>query len=224
MAVVVIADSRGRDLQQIMKREDQVREMYVESMGGAGSELAAIRAIPTIVRRNPKLVILMTGICDLTRRDRISRVTKIRHRELKGCVQEVVKGIEAAYEVINAMGNHKTSIATMTGLDLADYNNKARKNMTEAEYSKHREEGKRDHPDQELLNLAVIEINRRIVELNKKHGVPTTWTSTIVHSYYRNTHHHNYKKLRDGCHPDEGTKVKWARQILKSARYILDKN
>lgn len=163
----------------------------------------------------------MTGICDLTRRDRDSKKTKLRHKEEEECVIGVIKGIEAAYEIINAMGQHKISIATLTGLDLADYNNQARKRMSEEEYSTYCKEVKRGHQDQETLNKAVIEINRRITALNRKHGVPTTWTSTIVHSYYRNTHHNNYKKLRDGCHPDEGTKVKWSKQLLKSASHII---
>ena len=221
MAVVVIADSRGRDLQKLMNKEEPNYEIYVEAMGGAGSELAAIRAIPTIVRRKPTLVILMTGICDLTWRDKHSKVTKLRYREEEECVMGVMSGIESAHEVLGAMGQHKISVATLTGIDLADYNYPARRKMDEGEYANYCKNGKNEHKDQGKLNSAVIEINRRITELNKKNGVQTTWMSTIIHSYYRNVHHNKYKKLRDGCHPDEGTKVKWAKQLLKSIKHIL---
>lgn len=37
MAVVVIADSRGRDLQQLMREEAPEKEIYVETMRGASS-------------------------------------------------------------------------------------------------------------------------------------------------------------------------------------------
>lgn len=223
MATVVVADSRGRELQEIMKRSESDYDIYVEAMGGAGSELAAIRAIPVITRHKPELIIIMTGVCDLTWRNRQNKITALRYREEEECVGGVMRGIESAYEILGAMGQHKISIATLTGIDLTDYNNPRRRQMSEEEYSKYCREGKKEHPDQNMLNRVVIEVNRRITALNRKHGVPTTWTSTIVHSYYRNTHHHNYKRLRDGCHPDEGTKGKWAKLILKSIKHILKK-
>ena len=56
--------------------------------------------------------------------------------------------------------------------------------------------------------------------MNRTNEVPSTWTSTIVHSYYRKAHHHSYKKLADGCHLDEDTKKRWAKQIVKSIQLI----
>ena len=158
----------------------------------------------------------MTGICDLTWRDRRSHLTKLRSSSVEECVENVMGPLRAAYDIMESEGGVRLSIATLTGLDLADYNHKGRKFMGKEEYNKYSETVKVKHSDQRVLNEATIEINRRITALNKGHGIPTTWLSTVVHTYYRGIHHHNYKRLRDGCHPDEATKIRWCSQIRKT--------
>ena len=168
----------------------------------------------------PKIIIMMAGVCDITWKDRKNRTTRIRHEKVEETVEQVMSAARAAYEILETVGRHKISFATITGLDLADYNYRPRKYMSEVEYEEYINSTKVEDPHQKVLNNAVIEINRRITEMNKNNGVPSTWTSTTVHSYYRKIHHHNYKKLEDGCHPDQDTKDKWARQIVKSIQRI----
>ena len=104
-------------------------EVEVLATEGAGCELAANKAHAAIVRQKPARIILMTGICDLTWRDKRSKVTKLRYSEVKECVDRVMEAIRAACEILDNMGNHKVSIATITGIDLADYNLKKRRHM-----------------------------------------------------------------------------------------------
>ena len=105
-----------------------------------------------------------------------------------------------------------------------DYNHRQRARMGAEAYDQYCKRNKEIDNNQQVLDEAVVEINRRITELNKKNNVPTTWLSTVVHSYYRGKHHHNYKRLRDGCHPDEVTKKKWGKLIIKSVRNIQREN
>lgn len=222
MEVLVVADSRGRGLQPILDRGNEGKIVKVLAMGGAGSQIAAIRALHSIKRDKPELVILMTGICDLTWRDRRTHLTKLRSSSVNECVENVMGPLRAAYDIMESEGGVRPSIATLTGLDLADYNYKGRKHMSEDEYKQYSETVKERHKDQGTLNEATIEINRRITALNKGHGIPTTWLSTVVHTYYRGVHHHNYKRLRDGCHPDEGTKNSWCSQIRKTIKRLQE--
>lgn len=220
MVVLIIADSRGRGIQQLIENEEIGEEVHMTAIGGAGSEVAAIRAIPLITSCQPKVIILMTGICDLTWRDKHTKVTKLRHKVVKDCVGGVMRQFEAACEILDDMGRYKVSVATMTGLDLIDYNYKPRAQMGREAYNIYCQKNKGIHHDQQILNEAVIDINRKITEFNRLRGVPTTWLSTVVHSYYRGQHHHKYNKLRDGCHPDEETKRKWGKLLAKSIKNI----
>ena len=71
------------------------------------------------------------------------------------------------------------------------------------------------HPSQALLNNTVLEINRRLVQLNKANAVPTVWTAGLVHSCFKRAVHHYYIRLRDGCHPDYRTKKDWVDLLVK---------
>ena len=194
----------------------------VLTMSGNGSELAAIKAIKIVRDLKPKLIIITTGICDLTWRDKNTKKTKLRYSTVEECVTGVLEALKAAHDILESLGNCKISIATITGLDLADYNLRDRKNMNEEEYKNYCKNDKTITKEQDTLNSAIVEINRMITVMNKKAGVPTTWLSTVVHTYYRKTHHHNYNKLSDGCHPNDMTKLKWAKLIAKSIQHILN--
>lgn len=207
-------------LQQCIQKLLPDGRTQVLAHSGAGYELAAIKSMQTVLRVEPEIIIMMAGICDITWRDRRSKETRLRYEKAADSVGHVMEAAKAAFEILDAIGKHKISFATTTGLCLVDYNYKPRKYMTEDEYDLYVNSVKVDHPQQQVLNNSVIEINRQLTEMNKKNGVPSTWTSTVIHSYYRKVHHHNYKGLGDGCHPDEYTKNKWARQIVKSIKRI----
>ena len=90
MAVLIIADSRGRGLQDRIKGISN-NEVTVLTLSGAGSELAAIKSIETVKILKPKLIIITTGICDLTWRDRNTKITKLRHDTIRDCADGDLK-------------------------------------------------------------------------------------------------------------------------------------
>ena len=220
MDALVIADSRGRGIKRHMERILPEKNVQVLAHSGAGFELAAIKSLHTIRINKPHAIIIMAGVCDITRRDRTTKITQLRYENVEECVQHVINAAKAAYELLEAAGQHKISIATVTGLNLTDYNNRQRKYMTDDEYDSY-SNTRLEHSTQDCLNDSIIEINRQITALNKANAVPSTWTSTTVHSYYRKRHHHNYQNLADGCHPNEETKLRWAKQIAKSVHRMM---
>lgn len=213
---LVIADSRGRGLQQLISpRGSDACCVLVHS--GAGSELAVLRSLRAIDNVKPDLIILMTGICDLTWRHSRTGLTQLRSTEVDECVSRVLGAIRAALDLL-ATPARRISIATLTGLDLADYNHKPRRNMSDSEYEHYCKHVKIAHPHQGILNDTIVEVNRQIIALNKAASMPTTWLAGRVHSCFKNKYRHFYKHLIDGCHPSGGTRDFWAAQVSKSVK------
>ena len=189
----------------------------VLTIRGARFELAAIRALPVVAKLKPARIILLAGVCDLTFRDRRTKITELRHSTVKANVDQVLSAAKAAWDVLTAVGTHVVVFATVTGIELNDYNDPQRKFMDAATYKKYNLT-KAHHPRQALLNSSILEINRQLVQLNKANSVPTVWLAGIVHSRFKKAIHHYYIRLFDGCHPDNRTKAAWAELLVKYIR------
>ena len=224
MSILIIMDSRGRGLQEIFDTKYHSLGVKVLVHPGAGSELAALKSIPDIRRLVPKLIVLATGICDLTWRNRDTREVGLRHDTTHENVKNVTLALNTAYELIQSCGDYRVALATLTGADLSDCNHSPRKRMSMEQYLKYCINDKIQHPSQNVLNDSVLETNRHVLRINKRNGIKTVWLAGLVHAYYKKSYHHCYKRLIDGCHLDQGTKLAWANQINKSLIRILDRN
>ena len=218
MTVIIITDSRGVGLQHglnsVLGKSAPVTVVVTK---GAGYELAAIKVLPLLTRLKPHLVILLLGICDLTFRSARTRVTSLRHLSVSQNVEHVLAAARAAIDILTATNRVKISLATITGIELADYNNPARRHMDAAAYRAYNATKVR-HPHQGLLNDSVMEINRRLVQINRANSIPTPWMAGPVHACFKRAVHHYYIRLTDGCHLDEPTKNAW---ISLLAKYLL---
>lgn len=220
MTALVLADSRGRGLQELLAKLKPTFAIHVLTYPGAGSELAALKAVPHIKKLSPSLVIVLSGICDLTWRNKSTKIVGLRHSTLADNVDHVMEAIRASYDVLKSQGVPLISFATITGADLADCNNPDRRQMNAVQYLEHCSCSKTIHPDQVTLNNSILTINKKIVIFNRKNSARTTWLAGLVHSYYKGKYHHCYIRLADGCHPDAKTKEAWAAQLIKSALRI----
>lgn len=220
MATLIIADSRGAGLQQLLQPQNIPGGTQVLVHRGAGFELSVTKSLKHISTNKPDLVVLLTGICDLTWRNKTTRLTGLRHPTVEENVNHVIQAAKAAHDLLRSEGSFKITFATITGLDLADYHLARRKHMTMDQYRDYCRDDKIEHVDQCVLNRSILEINRRLTALNKDNSIPTVWVGGIVHAYFKNTHHHQYIKLNDGCHPSDKTKIAWAGQLRKSIQRI----
>ena len=218
MYTLVITDSRGAGIQNILQEYTDIGQTRVESHPGADLERAVRRSLPTIIRDDPCLIIIMAGICNITYRNPRTRVTSLAYHTEAEIAHHALAAAMKAQELIRNSSRAEISFATITGIDLSDYNSAARKHMTPAEYEEHCLTTKIIDPDQDLLNTTILSINRKLVALNSQNGTPTTWTAGTVHPYHNNAHHHNYRRLRDGCHAHTDTKRDWAKRIAKTIR------
>ena len=215
MKVLIIADSRGRNLQTLLEAHRPLFELNVLVYPGAGIEMAVLRAIPTLKLFAPDLVLVHVGICDLTWKNKLTREIGLRHATLHENVQHVMESLNSSHDLLSTVGTFKISYATLTGLDITDCNYRPRSRMNDSEYELYNVT-KTVHRDQDVLNNSVIQINKLIVRFNKSHGSGTTWLAGLVHAYSNKAHHHHYRRLSDGCHPTDKTAQAWASQIIKS--------
>ena len=176
--------------------------------------------MPYINTVKPDLVLMMTGICDLTWKHRSTKYIGLRHTRVVDNVSHVMEAIRAAYDLLRSQGIQQISFATITGADLSDCNHPPRRHMSVDGYIEYCATTKQVDAGQSTLNDSVLLINKNIVIFNRNNSVGTTWLAGLVHADYKNKYHHCYKRLRDGCHPDTKTKDAWAAQIIKSIRRI----
>lgn len=219
MSTLLITDSRGSGIQDHLTSLGHINTNTLVHRG-AGFELSVLKSVTEIKHTRPHLIVILAGVCDLTRRDRTLKTTHLRHNTVNENVNHVIGSAKSALDLIKALGNHRVTLATITGIDLADYNNPERSNMTADEYRYYCQNTKVMHTQQDILNTSVLEINRQITALNRSNSVPTIWTGGVVHTHSKRKTHHHYIRLFDGCHADSQTKKEWANQIHKALKRI----
>ena len=222
MKSLVIADSRGAHMETLLNNTADIGNIHVSVNPGSGLTRSAERTKQWIVNNKPDLIIIMSGICDITSKDNISKTIRLKYNTVAEVTETVMRSIRQTYDLIQHIGEFTVSFSTITGLELADTNNKDRRKMTDNEYRHHSTHTKLTHPQQKTLDEAVIEINRRITAFNETNNTPTTWMAEIVHPYLRGRHRHYYSRLADGCHPSNNTRRRWAHQIVRTIRKMAE--
>lgn len=198
---LVLADSRGASIERALATHSDIGAVKVVVHRGAGYERTVNDSIQVLRTFKPDFIILFSGICDLTKRDRKTKITSLIHDSTVVASEAVIAALARALALLKAEGYKSVSVATLTGIDMMRYNGLAVPVV--------------DHHHQEVLNSAILRINRRITDINKTNSAPTTWAASTIHAYYRGTYHFHYHKLRDGCHPREATNSYWARMMVK---------
>ena len=208
--LLVICDSRGARLQSIIHELGQTKEIHIVTYKGAGYCDAIHRAKTIIQDYNPAIIIMLLGICDMTKRDSRTKITDLQTNTAQQIVENVMKQARKSLALLGQMGDYHVSYATVTGIDLFEYNRRAKY------LGAHTGDKDSIKRQQLILNQAVLETNRKIVELNTELNQPTTWTAGYVHRYFRKKHHYYYNRLSDGCHPTQEAARYWVTQVIKA--------
>ena len=78
-----------------------------------------------------------------------------------------------------------------------------------------------DPTHQEVINDAIRNINRELVNINERNWVPTVWMGRHVHRNRGNGNTTNYyRQLADGLHPTTHLLRSWAKDIVTTAYAI----
>ena len=224
MKVLIISDSRGRRLQALIEGLNPAFTVRVLVHPGAGLELAVLRSVSTLGVFEPDVVLIFAGVCDLTWKNKQTKKIGLQHSTIQGNVDQLMGAVKSSYDLLQSMGKYRISYATVTGVDLMNYNLNPRARVNDRDDGLYCD-SVAQHQDQDVLNDSILEINREIVRFNRTIGSRTTWMAGLVHTYVRGRYRHRYGRLVDGCHPTDMTAQAWAGQIVKSvARLMPDRN
>lgn len=204
--VLFIADSRGKHLHYELSRYFNSPDCDYEFIwrGGLSLEQTADFARNTIITFKPNLIYILTGICTITRiTSRDPWTAGLRSPSISGTISLFLTALDKAYQDIFSLSplvGHPIMIITPTlsGMDFTVYNSYPDNLVS---------------PHQRILNTAILDINRRIVTLNKSMSIKTPFLGSFIHP---RCNHHNrfvYNKMLDGCHPSIELCQSWARKL-----------
>lgn len=202
-SLLFLADSRGRGLDADLC--DVLDESFTLAYYPGAKIRDTIDKAEIVLKNYPwKLIFCLAGICDLTVMDHTTRLVHIRDHNIQNMNELYYNSIRYAEDRISYLSPTNTQprciFAPVTGLDLARYNKRP------------------NHPDdingQLLLNEAITLVNTTVTKANSTNGVPTPWTSRIIHRRLRTSFSNYYEKLSvDGCHLSKSVRYHWAESL-----------
>lgn len=203
--VIIIADSRGAGLQsEIDILNDGNYDIKVIIRKGRGMTQAVIESTNKLMWTRPDQIVVLAGICDITRKDRITKMVSLQDSDadlILGRIDNSLGEIEHHLSLKLTERSYTVTFCPITGMDIAKYNGLVA-----------------EHPDQENLDRIIVEVNKAIIARNSMNHVVTPWTASEVHYNKKGGRKKTryYKLASDGLHLSDTLKEKWAR-ILYNA-------
>ena len=198
--VLILGDSRGLGLQEAINKTGP-HVFRVRFVSSAGLTMAATTFLSEIITLKPAYVIISAGICEVTLKNNISKKYTVKSTEPEASVQSYKEAMSETKNLIQDVSPcTKVIFNPVTGVDLEDYNTKARSGLT-GDYLKRYQDKKICQPMRNILNQTIIKINREIAAYNYENKVATPWSAGLVHKREgKDKYYHHYQYLSDGCH------------------------
>ena len=192
-SIVVVSDSRGRDLASLLNAQMDT-PVYVEVLSGASFQ----DCIPVIESAMSNYWIdafyISMGINDLTHFDVQSRTCTLMYDLPIELTFHLMDTIRDSVDYLNGLfPDLPIVVSSLYGMDLSRYHNR----------------GAYDPWEQQVLDTAIDMINREIIAVNEMNSVLTPHISNVVHRYNKSKMRNDtlYHRLRDGLHPLYATQV-----------------
>ena len=214
-SVILVTDSRSGDLNRAIPDWGDI-DLDIVRAPSTGIE-AAVEVLITERRDvTANMVIIMNGICDILVKNKTTRKYFMMHESVDTVAEYYMKQVARGQELLEIFFDESKWIFNpVTGADICDYNNPNRKGMSVEQLAAYHQT-KTPDPLQSVMNQAVIAINLKIGDVNRRNKVFTPYTATFVHKHYGGKYHHSYQCTKDGCHlTDEGKKY-WAKEVKKA--------
>ena len=206
---VVICDSRGEELMEKIA-EYTLLNFVVKTFKCAPLYDSVLRARPSILRLKPKYIIIMSGICNITRLEKSGGVrrTYLRHYNPDIALHYYSMEMAAAEHQIGLMeneGGFSTTLifAPLIGCSLTQYNS-----ITYDDW--------RDLEIQNFLNETIIRINQHIYQINITNQILIPHISNQVHhNEHSGIKTHRYQRLHsDGLHFCDDNRAFVAKKLI----------
>lgn len=190
--ILVICDSRGSGLDRFLSLQKTGYKWQIQVLRGKGLKELLVAAHEMQARCDYQAILIMGGICDITKRD-----TRGRKVVMRGMVKEYL--VQSKFEEIDYIlkkvceNNRIVLLATTYGVDLQYYN-----------WHLYGDDCCFIIPsEQNRLEETVDLYNKYIADNNATRGMATIRLgSKIHHPRPKGKMSSNYSLLWDGCHPD----------------------
>lgn len=206
--ILIIMDSRGRDIAYYIDKAFVHLDAVLIWKGGLSLLDTFDFARETICYYKPKLIYVLTGICDLTvLRSYEPRLVLLRYVSTQATVDSYMTRLDHVHSQIYSFMNDKGMnpmiiFPTQTGMDLGRYSGYPEELV---------------HPHQRKLNQALEIINRNVVHQNNSMHISTPFLASPVHTRCRGRVRHMYGKLSDGCHLTATLRDTWATKLYENS-------
>lgn len=203
--IVIITDSRGAGLEEeIEKIHSNGNNVRVLVYPGKGIIRAVKEAESLLNWWCPQQIYVMNGICDITYRDRSTKLVSLHELEVERAVESYVQSLDTVTHFVKILldgHRYKLIFSEQIGMNLATYNGTLY-----------------PHQHQGILNETIERINAEIVIWNRNHEVITPWVARIIHRNMKNGKKtHKYQKLApDGLHLSEEVRAHWAYELAQA--------
>ena len=206
-AVYIQGDSRLKNFDSYINAANTENlPIYVEAENGARLQQLCTNTINCLHRHREAFVIIAGGINDCTFKD----MTTGKYMYNFTCSDNMVKHVMGQLEDIDKRirdihPTAKIAYSDIIGMDMLAY--KWCNDPT---------------PEQQYaFNVAIMEINRMIVQFNVQHSILTPWLAKTVHIPRKYGVSHVYERLIDGLHWDEDLKTACAKRLVCAASKLL---
>lgn len=200
---LIICDSRGADLQWYIDQQTaHPFNIKVLTFSGKGI-IDAVRSSKTIIAwRAPALLLIQNGICDVTSLDRETRLVSVAHDSCHMLVQDYYESMDIASHFVKILLDgikNRVICSQIVGMNMARWNNQVN-----------------PHPQQDLLDMAIHDINAEINRFNSVNNVITPWLARDVHHNIKGRKS-RYNRLADNrVHLTDSLKAKWAGEMVSA--------
>ena len=216
MSGPIFCDSRGEGLAQSIF-ETTGNSECIFTFHGATIQSLTKEICEFLKYSDPTHIYFNAGVNNLTRLVKTGqrKICVSRFSDEDTLVNTVMNELKNAIKTILEINESvKVVIVPIVGVSIADYNNR-RENGPRQPDEKKPERAYSPDPNQHIINNALIELNKQILDLNTEGGLE----SPLLHRYiHKDPGHgkairHAYSKLFDGLHPRTDTLVQWGRAL-----------
>ena len=199
--ILIIADLRGKLLETHLKPPNGYTIEF-EIKNGATLNEAKNIAWRKLTNIKYECVYMMAGICSVTSKEEYTIYLPFDTKE--EIVEGTIWNVRTTIKELDDSFTTPIVQCTFPGIDLIRANNK---------------HATGDHPQQNILNEAMVEINKFIVDHNLNRGFSTPMLLAAIHRCHKKDqkgikrYRHHYCRLADGIHPTEATLKYWAKRF-----------
>ena len=207
--IMVLTDSRGNDLEDRIKKDLLARvtvrtetiNVTVHALGGARIE-NILETLDTHFpdKKSYDITYNFVRVNNLTKKGYNGKVTPVFDN-----VPELVESLTDHYTKLKSdlsLRIRKVIISQIVGIDIDSYN----RYYNEGFWYYH----------QLVINSALPILSHTINLINRDDEVKGPWITSTIHDFVNHRQYNKYAKLKDGLHPHDTTKAKWAKLFVDS--------